>query len=112
MKQLKTILLLGTWLLLLAACGEGAEEAVVDQATEVAGATETTPPPRQRLCCPRETVPPTETALPPTETPAPTATAEMVASTCVTCHSDQAMLVDTAAPAEDEPEETESSGVG
>lgn len=118
MKGLRVILLLSLLLLLLAACGQGAEEAVVDEGIDVAAVAETASPPTETAVPPTETlaptatVLPTETAVPPTETPAPTATAEALASACVTCHSDQEMLINTTAPVEDEPEEAESSGVG
>ena len=107
-------------IVLLAACGQSEttpieeEPSAVATATELAvaeaAATETSQPPTDTA------VPPTETAEP-TATIAPTATAtftptpEAVASSCLDCHGDKQTLIDTAAPPE-EPESSESSGVG
>ncbi len=71
------------------------------------------------VCRPTNTPEPTATDEP-TETPEPTATAEptftptpeVVASNCLSCHADQQMLINTAAPEEEAPGESESSGVG
>jgi outer membrane biosynthesis protein TonB len=102
-----------------------AEEASAEAAAEEVAptATETVPPP------------PTETAVPPTATVEPTPTEEAAAteeeetpptptveptlepnpevleSNCLSCHSNKELLIDLAEPAE-EPEESESSGVG
>jgi uncharacterized membrane protein len=100
-------------LALVAGCAqETAAPEEVAQVTEVVVATDTA-------------VPPTNTAEPtatdePTETPEPTATAEptftptpeVVVSNCLVCHADQEMLINTAAPEEEAPGESESSGVG
>ena len=56
-------------------------------------------------------VEPTATSVPPTAVPTKIASAEPVASNCLTCHSDQQMLIDVASPVE-EPEDSLSSGVG
>jgi outer membrane biosynthesis protein TonB len=97
-----------------------AEEVSAEEAAPTA--TETEPPP------------PTETAVPPTATVEPTATEEAAAaeeealptptveptlepnpevleSNCLSCHSNKELLMDLAEP-EEEPEESESSGVG
>ena len=101
-----------------------AEEVSAEAAAEEVAptATETVPPP------------PTETAVPPTATVEPMATEEAAAeeeeapptptveptlepnpevleSNCLSCHSNMELLMDLAEPAE-EPEESESSGVG
>jgi hypothetical protein len=123
-------------LFLLAACGSASprldpeetpvsQEAIAEVSAEeaTATATETIPPP------------PTETPVPPTVTTEPTETEgdeaiveeeasstptivptlepnpEVLESNCLSCHSNQQLLMDLAEP-EEEPEESESSGVG
>ncbi len=119
MKQHRKLLLICILLfLLLTACGQSEPQftpavpaetpAEIAEVTEAAATTTSLPPTETAL-------PPTLTAVPPTDTPTkvPTEipTSEPVASNCLTCHSDQQMLTDVAAPVP-ELEESESSGVG
>lgn len=108
MKSTIRLLIIVLALLWLTACGsEDATTDVAPTATTAVAAVDTA-----------TAVPPTATAtdVPPTATAAPTATAtatpEPVVSNCLLCHSDQQMLIDTAAPVVEAPEEAESSGVG
>jgi hypothetical protein len=108
-KTLASILLL----LLLTTCGPSepatVQEEAADAPTAVAEAPTSAP-----TATPLPTavpVEPTATAVPPTEIPTETPTPEPVASNCLICHSDQQTLINTASPVE-EPEESESSGVG
>ena len=136
------LLLASLCLFLLTACGANAPEAVEDESPTseiaVAEATVEEPAPTATESMPpTETAapPPTDTVAPPTATAEPTATEEAEAaveeeapptatveptlepnpavleSNCLSCHSDQQLLMDLAEPAE-EPEESESSGVG
>lgn len=113
MKYLMKWVGLALLLLGLAACGTEeaaptAEPTTADSPAAVAQNTATAVPATE-----------TATAVPPTATTAPTAvptetaipTPEVVASNCLDCHSNQEMLINTAAP-EVAPEEGESSGVG
>lgn len=118
--------LLLLWCLTLAlafvvGCGQSAPDNEAEAPAEVAEVTDAAP-----TAAPTDTVaPPTNTPEPtatdePTETPEPTVTAEptftptpeVVASNCLSCHADQQMLINTAAPEEEAPGEAESSGVG
>ncbi len=108
-----------TVLMLATACGQ--EAAAPSEAVAVAQVTEAA----VEVAVTDTSAPPTNTPVPtatdePTETPEPTATAEptftptpeVVVSNCLVCHADQQMLVNTAAPEEEAPGESESSGVG
>jgi len=107
-------------LLLLAACGQSetatieeeptAVETATDLAVVEAAVTETSQPPTETAVPPTETAEPTAT-IAPTETVTFTPTPEAVASSCLDCHGDKQTLIDTAALPE-EPESSESSGVG
>ena len=136
MKKIGILLLLALLcLLFVTACGADTPETAVENtpASEVAVAeatAEETAPTATNTVPP----PPTETAVPPTATAEPTATEELepaaeeaqptptveptlvpnpevLESNCLNCHSDQQLLMDLAEP-EEEPEESESSGVG
>lgn len=137
MKKFGILLILALFcLLLLAACGSDAPAADIEDAptseVAVAEATAEEPAPAATNTMPP---PPTETAVPPTATAEPTATEEAEAiveeeaqptptvvptlepnpevleSNCLSCHSNKELLIDLAEP-EEEPEESESSGVG
>lgn len=137
MKKSAILLLLALLcLFLLAACGSDAPDAVEDNtpASEVAvaeataeetapTATNTMPPPATETTAPatataepvvtEEPEPAAEEEPPPTATVEPTLVPnpEVLESNCLNCHSDQQLLMDLASP-EEEPEESESSGVG
>jgi hypothetical protein len=122
-------------LLLLASCGLNEQGAVLE-ATPTSQPAIAEGPTEEVLPTVTETLPPpaTETAVPATSTtdPTPTDEAENIAeealptptvaptlvpnpevleSNCLNCHSNQQLLMDLATP-EEEPEESESSGVG
>lgn len=89
MKKLLTTLLLGVGLALLAGCGTATAPSAETPAKTVAAT---------RIMVASETA-----------TAAPTATEEAKDS-CVDCHTDKQMLIDTAKP--EEVKESESEGVG
>ena len=99
-------------LVLITACGQGTAVEGPEAPTAVAEVTQEPPTattePATQTPEPTATTEPTATA---TAEPTFTPTAEPVASSCESCHADQQMLIDTTAPL-DEPEESESSGVG
>ena len=142
MKKIGILLFLASLcLLLVTACGAdtpdqavedttaveetAVSEAVIAEATieETApAATNTMPPPTETAVPPTVTVEPTATeevetaaeeeALPtPTVEPTLEPNPDVLESNCLNCHSDQQLLMDLASP-EEEPEESESSGVG
>jgi len=113
MNPLRIFLLMCVLLLLLVACSQPTGEATVAAvATDTSVAPTATDAPPTNTPAPSETPAPTDTPVPaPSDTPQPTATAEAVVSACVACHGDEGLLIETAAPVE-EPEESESSGVG
>jgi nitrate reductase cytochrome c-type subunit len=82
---------------------------------EEASASTSTPASVQATDTPTSTstsVPATDTPLAPTEAPADIQVAKPDAGNCLACHSDKQMLIDTAAPVVEEPEDSLSSGVG
>jgi outer membrane biosynthesis protein TonB len=126
MHKLKVTILTLAVLLLLIGCSASetpTEEATVAPATEVAAVVEPTvvEPTDEPTAVPEPefveepTVEPTEEALP-TEEPEPEPTEEpveeLVMDNCQTCHNDQEMLTQTADPAVEDSEPSESSGVG
>ena len=136
MKKIGILLFLALLcLLLVTACGADAPSGVVKETavSEVAiaeataeeaapTATNTMPPPATETAVPAtataeptatEESEPAEEEAPPTPTVEPTLVPnpEVLESNCLNCHSDQQLLMDLAEP-EEEPEESESSGVG
>jgi outer membrane biosynthesis protein TonB len=121
-----TILTIAVLLLLIGCSGETqVEEPTAVPPTEVAAVAEPTvvEPTDEPTAVPEPeaveepTVEPTEEALPtaePEPEPEPTEepVAELVMDNCQTCHSDQEMLTQTADPAVEHAEASESSGVG
>jgi hypothetical protein len=135
------LLLVSLGLLFVTACDTAAPEDIVQETSvEEPTADEAAiaeAPIEEPTLEPTSTVPPpaTETAVPPTATTEPTATeeaeaaaedetpptptveptlvpnSEVLESNCLSCHSNQQLLMDLA-EAEGEPEESESSGVG
>ena len=107
-------------LLLLVACGQSETTTIeegpsavgtaADLAVAEATVTETSQPPTETAVPPTETAEPTAT-IAPTATVTFTPTPEAVVSSCLDCHGEKQTLIDTAAPPE-EPESSESSGVG
>lgn len=55
---------------------------------------------------------PTEAAIEATATIVAEVPIDMETDTCVDCHTDKELLIDTAAPVEEEAHEAESEGVG
>ena len=111
-----SVLIIGLSLFLaLSACasqGVGEEPPTVESVAVVTTATAPALPTATAEPATATTAP--VATLPPTETPPPThtATPEALTSNCLACHADKQMLLDTTAPAVEEPEEGESSGVG
>jgi len=124
MHKLKVTILIVAILLLLIGCGASetpVEEPTAAPPTEVAEVVAPTAvePTDEPTVEPEPTaieeVEPTE-AAPPTEEPEPEPTdepvEELVMDNCQTCHNDQEMLTQTADPAVEDSEPSESSGVG
>lgn len=116
MRKTLLFLLIGAMILALVACGseeEPAEEVAAVAPTDTAATdaatsdapTDTAAPAPTDTVAPTATVPPTAA---PTETPEEVAMADM--GPCLSCHSDQEQLIQTAAPVEEVP--SESSGPG
>lgn len=131
MDKLKAIIVTIIVLLLLVGCGISEtqiEEITAVPPTEVAAVAEPTvaEPTNEPTAVPEPevvevttdeepTVEPTEAALPTAEPePEPTEepVEELVMDNCQTCHNDQEMLTQTADPAVEHAEPSESSGVG
>ena len=124
MHKLKVTFLILAVLLLLVGCGSSEttpEEATVAPATEVAVVVEPTvvAPTDEPTAVPEPEVAEEvveEPTAEPTEEPEPEPTEEpveeLVMDNCQTCHNDQEMLTQTADPAVEDSEPSESSGVG
>ena len=105
-------------LLILTGCSGNEADSTEGEPTAAAALTPTNAPQAAETTAPTQTAVPTGT-IAPTMTAHPTATAtelatatpEMIASNCLSCHSDKDTLIAVAAPFI-EPEEGESSGVG
>ena len=120
MRQLRLPLIL-LLLSLLVACGQTDEPAATEEASAqpteaVAAAPTEAEAPTSKPPTPTLVPEPTPTEMPaptvaPTEVPPPTETPVAMASSCVSCHKDEQLLIDTASPIEEE-ESGESSGVG